>query len=449
MQASASQNVEVAFANIQKWNHSLNALFSPCKETAMARAKSLDNRAAQGLYDGVLAGMTVSLKDNIDWVGTPTTGASPLYADQYPKRNAFVVDRLLGQGAVIVGKANLHELVFGPTSQSQHFGPVKNPWNLSHIAGGSSGGSGASVASNMCQVSIGSDTAGSIRIPAAFNGVCGLRPTSGRISNHGTIGVSAKFDTLGPLARRVQDVARVFYSIAGHDPQDPCSEHYATPMLPTDWGEIKGLRIGIPKNFFFEDIAPEVNAAIGLATAQLASLGAQLIPIELHDVERAQEMLAFRIILADAFHLYRERLASQPEAFGDDLKIRFDIGANVQGWEYAQALRWIEQWRQTLKSVFMDVDVLLTPTIATPAPAVADAEYGNAIRSIPRFTCAFAAAGIPSMALPCGFSSDGLPLSMQVASSWGNEDLLFDVGAAFQNITDFHLREPQLSSVTS
>ncbi|MCD8504616.1 MAG: amidase [Burkholderiaceae bacterium] len=449
MQALASRNVDVAFANIEHWNSSLNALFSPNKAMAIERASVLDDHAVKGIYDGVLAGMTISIKDNIDWVGAPTTAASPLYANRYPERNAFVVDRLLEQGAILVGKANLHELVFGPTSQSKHYGPVRNPWNLAHIAGGSSGGSGASVASNMCQASIGSDTAGSIRIPAAFNGVCGLRPTSGRVSNQGTIAVSAKFDTLGPLARRVQDVARVFYAIAQHDPQDPCSEHYATPMLPTDWGDIRGLRIGIPKNFFFDDITPEVKAAVGRASAELASLGAQLIPINLDGVEQAQEMLAFRIILADAFNLYRERLASNPEAFGDDLKIRFDIGAKVSGWEYAQALRWVEQWRHTLTSVFMDVDVILTPTIAMPAPTAADLQFGNAIRSIPRFTCAFAAAGIPSMAMPCGFSSEGLPLSMQLASSWGNEDLLFDVGAAYQSVTDFHMREPRLPETTS
>lgn len=449
MQTLASQSVEVAFANIDKWNGSLNALFSPNKAMALERAKAIDSSLERHSGNGILAGMTISIKDNIDWVGTPTTAASPLYAEHYPKRNAFVVDRLLEHGAIIVGKANLHELVFGPTSQSLHFGPVKNPWNIGHIAGGSSGGSGASVASNMCQASIGSDTAGSIRIPAAFNGVCGLRPTIGRISNSGTIAVSAQFDTLGPLARHVRDIARVFTAVAQHDPEDPSSKNSPKPTLPTDWGDIRGIRVGIPKNFFFDDIAPDVRTSIEYAAAELVALGAQLVPVELHDVERAQEMLAFRIILADAFNLYRERLTSYPEAFGDDLKIRFDIGAKVSGWEYSQALRWIEQWRRTLDSIFTDVQVILTPTIASAAPAALDLQFGDAIRSIPRFTCAFAAAGIPSIAMPCGFNAAGLPLSMQLASSWNNEDLLFAVGTAYQAVTDFHLREPRLPEFIS
>jgi len=445
MQALAVRNVEIAFANIEKWNGSLNALFAPDKALALARAHELDTRTNEGIYNGVLGAMTVSIKDNIDWLGTATTAASALFVKNFPQQNAFVVDRLIEQGAIIVGKANLHELVFGPTSQSKHFGPVKNPWNLGHIAGGSSGGSGASVASNMCQASIGSDTAGSIRIPAALNGVCGLRPTSGRVSNRGTIAVSAKFDTLGPLARRVQDVARVFYAISQHDPLDPYSERYPGAMLPNDWGDVRGLRIGIPKNFFFDDITPEVATAVGKATAELTALGAQPIAIELPGAEQAQEMLAFRIILADAFNLYRQQLQDQPDAFGDDLKVRFDLGQKVSGWEYAQALRWVEQWRHTLTQVFDDVDVILTPTIAGPAPAASGMEFAKAIRSIPRLTCAFAAAGIPSMAMPCGFTNQGLPLSMQLAASWGNEDVLFDLGAAYQRVTDFHLAEPTLT----
>lgn len=444
MHPLARHNVQAAFANIERWNSSLNALFRPDLDAALARADEIDTGSAKGLDCGLLAGMTISIKDNIDWIGTPTTAASPLYTNNYPQRNAFVVDRLLEQGAIIVGKANLHELVFGPTSQSAHFGPVKNPWDLRRIAGGSSGGSGASVASNMCQASIGSDTAGSIRIPAAFNGVCGLRPTQGHVSNRGTIAVSAQFDTLGPLARDVKDVARVFYAIAGYDPEDPCSKRFDAKAPKTDWGGVEGLRVGIPSNFFFEDLSPEVRAAVDRAIAELSTLGAQMVPVTLKDVEQSQEMLGFRIILADAFNLYKTRLEQNPQAFGDDLKIRFDIGSKVSGWEYAQALRWAEQWRHHLEKVFQEIDVILTPTTTAPAPVAADLKFGNAIRSIPRFTCAFAAAGIPSMAMPCGFSSEGLPLSMQLASAWGNEEALFKLGVAYQRVTDFHLREPAI-----
>lgn len=444
MTASAVDAVNRAFENIERWNATLNALLEPSKECATEQALAIDQDNSRGVWRGILAGMTVSIKDNIDWVGTPTTAASPLYKDRFPTTNAFVVDRLLEHGAVIVGKANLHELVFGPTSQSTHYGPVKNPWNTLHIAGGSSGGSGASVASGMCQVSIGSDTAGSIRIPAAFNGVCGLRPTSGRVSNRGSIAVSAKFDALGPLARRIEDIARVFYAIAQYDREDVCCEPFAAPPLVSQWDGIGGMRIGMPVNFFFEDVSAEISRAVRQAANVLKDLGAQIVPIELHAVEQSQEMLGFRIILADAYNLYRERLHTQPEAFGDDLKIRFEIGRNVSGWEYANAMRWVEQWRHTLKRTFEDVDAILTPTIPSTAPAAASVDFARAIRSIPRFTCAYAAAGVPSLAMPCGIASDGLPMSLQLAATWANEADLFRIGAAYQSVTDHHLKEPAM-----
>lgn len=433
-------------ARVQQWNPVVNALLTVKQEAATARAQEIDEATRRGQWCGLLSGVTVSLKDNIDWVGTPTTAASIILKDNYPASNAFIVDRLIAEGAVLIGKANLHEWVFGPTSQSQHFGPVKNPWNLTCFAGGSSGGSGVSVAAGMNLVSIGSDTGGSIRIPAAFNGVAGLRPTVGRISRSGSIAVSARFDSLGPLARRVADVARTFVAIAGHDPNDAFSVDRPVPDILRRLNDpVKGMRIGVMQHWFFDDIHPDLKVAMERAIATYRSLGVEFVDIDLGDVENAQQMLAFRIILADAYALHERQLAEREHDYGQDLLIRYNIGKRVTGAQYAEALRWIEGFEVRLRRVWDSVDAVLHPTVPFPAPAFAGMDYANAIRAIPKFTCVFAAAGVPSLALPCGFSAEGMPLSMELAAAPFAEETVLRLGHAYQGVTDHHLREPPFS----
>lgn len=443
MSSEAQSQLDIAFANINRWNPQTNALLVQTEASARAKAQAIDSARGAGNWCGQLAGMTISLKDNIDWVGTPTTAASIILKDNWPQKNAFIVDRLLAEGALIVGKANLHEWVFGPTSQSQHFGPVKNPWDPGRFAGGSSGGSGVSVVTGMNVVSIGSDTGGSIRIPAAFNGVSGLRPTVGRISRSGSVAVSARFDSLGPLARRVSDIARVFGVIAGHDPSDPYSLDRPVPDVLRDLdAPVRGMRVGVMKRWFFDDIHPQLKASLERAMALYQELGVEIVEVDLGDVENAQQMLGFRIILADAYAMHQEQLERRRADYGQDLLIRYDIGQRVTGAEYAQALRWIEQFELRLDRVFESVDALLHPTTPAPAPEISGMDYAKAIRAIPKFTCVYASAGLPALALPCGFTDDGLPLSMELAGAAFAERKLLQLGHAFQKVTDFHLREP-------
>lgn len=440
---TAISRLEKALVQINQWNPTLNALLTVKQEAATQRAHEIDAATGRGQWCGLLSGVTVSLKDNIDWVGTPTTAASIILKDNYPSSNAFIVDRLIHAGAVLTGKANLHEWVFGPTSQSQHFGPVKNPWNLKCFAGGSSGGSGASVAAGMNVVSIGSDTGGSIRIPAAFNGVAGLRPTVGRISRRGSVAVSARFDSLGPLARCVSDIARAFVVIAGHDPEDPYSVDRPVPDVMSRLNDpVKGMRIGIMRRWYFDDIHPDLRTSLDKAVGIFRDLGVEVVDVDLGDVENAQKMLAFRIILADAYALHQKQLAERPQDYGKDLMIRYDIGKAVTGAQYAEALRWIESFELRLQRIFQSVDALLAPTVPFPSPMFAGMDYGNAIRAIPKFTSVFASAGVPSLALPCGFTADGMPLSMELAAAPFAEDTVLQLGHAFQGVTDHHLREP-------
>lgn len=445
---SALRETRKALSNIEKFNSQVNAMIAVTAEQALEAATRLDQAAEEGRWCGLLHGMAISVKDNVDVSGVPTTAASGILRDNLARANAFVVDRLLANGAVIVGKANLHEWVFGPTSQSRHFGPVRNPWNLGHVPGGSSGGSGASVAAGMCVASIGSDTAGSIRLPAAFNGTAGLRPTVGRISSRGSLPVSAPFDTLGPLARRVSDVARVFAAIAGHDPQDPISADQPVPeFLATLSGPVRGMRLGIMRRWFFDDLHPDIAAAMEQAIETFRSLGVEIVDVDLGDVENAQENLTFTVVPSDAMYLHQDRIATRAAEYGEDVLMRMRISEKVTGVRYAQSLRWMENWRHRLRGVFQTVDAILSPTTPEPAPAAEGLNFAEAIRRIPRFSCAWPAAGIPSLAVPCGLTRDtGIPVSLELAGAWFDEPLLLRLGQAFQMATDHHLRTAPLVS---
>jgi aspartyl-tRNA(Asn)/glutamyl-tRNA(Gln) amidotransferase subunit A len=412
-------------------------------DEALQRAAELDRAAEQGEWLRLLHGMTVSLKDCMDMQGVRTTGASKILENNFADADAFIVQRLRHNGAVIVGKANLHEFCFGPTSQRRHFGPVRNPWNPDCIAGGSSGGSGAGVASGMCTASIGSDTGGSIRIPASFNGLAGLRPTIGRISNRGSLAVSTAFDTLGPMAHRVSDVARVFAAIAGHDPDDAISVDQPVPnFLPQLRDPVKGMRIGIMRRWYFDGLDPEVERAIDQAILVFRDLGAEIVEVDLGDAEQAHPLMAFGVLVADALQLHAEQIQRRAVDYGPDVLSRFSLGENVTGVQYAHALRWMESWRHRLRRVFGGVDALLSPTTPVPAPAAGQSDFLEVIRQITRFTYGWSFAGVPALSVPCGFTQDGRPLAFQLAGRWFDEPALLRLGHAYQNVTAHHLRRP-------
>lgn len=450
--SSAVQATEATLAAIDGWNPATRAMLSVAETTARETARELDARQSRGEWCGLLAGMTMSLKDNIDVVGMVTTAGSKILADNKINRDAYVVSRLKRAGAVIVGKANLHEWVFGPTSQSTHYGPVRNPWDTSRIPGGSSGGSGAALAAGMCVGSIGSDTGGSIRLPAAFCGVAGLRPSIGRISCRGSIPVSAWFDTLGPMARRVSDVARIVAVIAGHDPDDPISRDVPVPNVLAELDRpVEGLRLGIQRRWFFDDLDPATLRAIEAAINTFADFGVEIVDVDLGDVERSHELLAFKVLLADAYNVHRERLETRPQDYGRDVYTRAMLGKDVTGAEYAAALRWNEGFQQRLRAVFANVDAILSPTIPFGAPTAQSGQEGEAwfqaIREITRFTYCWSFAGLPALSVPCGFDGNGMPLAMQIAAPWFDEMTALRLGHAYQAATDHHLETPVMPTV--
>lgn len=424
----------------------LRAMITVTGESALARAAEADAAATRGESLGLLHGMTVTLKDVIHTAGVRTTGGSRFFEDFVPTEDAEVVRRLKAAGAIIIGKNNLHELAYGGTTQNPFFGSCRNPWDTSRIPGGSSGGSGSAVAADYCDVSLGTDTAGSGRLPAALNGVAGLRPTSGRISNRNVIACSLPFDTISPLARRVTDLARVFAVLAGHDPADPLSaDRPLENFLPDIGAGVAGVRIGLPSHYFFDQADPDIRAAVMAAAHALERQGATLVEIALPGAEVAKDYFE-KLFHSDATAYHRERLKTAPELFGADTRERLEtLGGRFTATDYADGMRWKENWQHFLKGVFGKVDAILTPMTAVPAPTVEEArQTTTTTRRLTLFSYVWAIAQIPVLVAPCGFTAGGLPIGFSLAAPWWQEPLLFRVGCAYQAATDWHLRRAPL-----
>ena len=432
------EKVDLHLARQASLNDELRALITTMDADALQQAA-----AATGA--GPLEGLTVAVKDNIDVAGAPTTAGSAFFADHVANSDATVSARLRAAGAVIIGKANLHEFAFGGTTQNPHHGRCRNPWNPDCIPGGSSGGSGASVAAGMCDVSLGTDTGGSIRIPAALNGVVGLRPTVGRVPNTGSVPVSGQFDTIGPLAYSVGEAAAVFEAIAGHDPA--CEMSIDQPV--ESWTSVRargfhGLRVGVPRSFFFEGIDDEVDRAVRAMVGTLSDLGLSVCDVDLPGVEAVHQQMS-NVLLCDAAAYHRKRLEEMPERFGDDVRERMMIGYKTSGIDHADGQAAQRRWRRQVEALFQSVDLVVTPTVGFAAPRIADsARMIEATRGLTRLTFPWSFAQVPALSLPCGFTRDGLPIGAQLVGRHFDEALLFAAADAVQDVTDFHKNRPAL-----
>jgi aspartyl-tRNA(Asn)/glutamyl-tRNA(Gln) amidotransferase subunit A len=438
------RRVETCAEAIRRHDGRLRAFITPTIESALDEAHAADEAAGRGNVLGLLHGTVVALKDNIEVAGLRCTAGSAFFADHVPNRDAPVTARLRRAGAVLIGKTNLHEFAYGGTSQNEHYGRCRNAWDDTRLPGGSSGGSGVAVAAGMCDVALGTDTGGSIRLPASLNGICGLRPTAGAVPNRGSFPVSPPYDTIGPMARRVIDVARVYAAIAGPDASDPTSAPDAPPdVLGRLANGIEGLRILMPSRWFAAAADPEVAAPVRQAAEVLAGLGANVEEGDLPGAEAAQAHLV-PIIYADAAAYHRERLEREPGRFGRDVRARLQPGLELRAIDYARSLRWLEAWRREIEQLFQQrCDLVLTPTMPCTAPAIeADDDVIAVSTRLSRFTWVWPAAGAPALSVPCGFDAHGLPIGMQLAGPRWSEPVLLRVGHAFQLATDWHLRRP-------
>jgi len=434
--------VEVAralLARIEKLDPALHAFVTLTPDRALADARAAEDALRRG-DERPLLGIPVGHKDIYLTKGIRTTGGSALFADWVPDSDSTVGRRWQDAGTVLLGKLITHEFAFGLQFPGHRFQPARNPWNLEHIPGGSSSGSGAALAAGLLHGATGSDTGGSIRGPAAFCGITGLKPTYGRVSRAGVMTLSWTLDHTGPMARTVEDCTYLLQAIAGHDAADPASS-----TRPVDDyvgaldGSVRGLRIGVPRNYFFEDADTDNVRAFEDALGTLRKLGADVRDLQIPAFNLSRSFML--IMLSEAFAYHEQDLRLHPELYGEMLRERLLTGALVTGPEYVQAQRVRMQICADVAEVMKTVDVLATPTTPKTAPTfktMYDPELAFPRTNMPPFNLT----GQPTLALPCGLSASGLPLSLQLSGRAFEEATVLRLGHAYQRATDWHTRRP-------
>jgi aspartyl-tRNA(Asn)/glutamyl-tRNA(Gln) amidotransferase subunit A len=428
-------------ARIEQLDPSLHAFITLTAERALADARAAEE-ALRHDDTRPLLGIPVAHKDIYCTRGIRTTGGSALLADWVPDDDATCVRRWQEAGTVLLGKLITHEFAFGLQLPGHRFPPAHNPWNRDHVPGGSSSGSGAALAAGLVMGATGSDTGGSIRGPAAFCGIVGLKPTYGRVSRAGVLTLSWTLDHAGPMARTVEDCAYLLQAMAGHDAADLASSRVPVDDYLALLGrDIRGIRIGVPRSYFFEDIDPEGGRAFEGALETLRGLGAEVRDVTIPSLHTTPAFLL--IIMAEAFAYHERDIREHPELYGDVLRERILAGALVTAAEYTQAQRLRAVLCHDMAQVLQNVDVIATPTTPTPATSFTlaqDPEFG-----FPRSNMLpFNATGLPTLALPCGFTSAGLPLSLQLTGRPFEEGMVLRVGHAYEQATPWHTRRPPL-----
>lgn len=428
--------VEHVLARIAALNPALNAYITVNADEARAMARSAP--------PGPLHGLPIGLKDLFDLRGARTTAGSEILADSAPAaEDATAVARLRAAGAVFLGKTNMHEWALGITNLASHYGPVHNPWDLDRVPGGSSGGSAAAVAAGLALAATGTDTGGSIRIPAALCGITGLKPTYGRVSLRGVIPLSWSLDHAGALTRTVRDAALMLSVMAGYDPEDPYSVDIPCDDYLDAVDAVHGeapVRIGVPREYFWDNVHPDVEAAVRTAIDTLGKLGATIVPVSVGDVVAVRQASG-NVLVADAAAYHEADLVDQRERFDPAVYERMSTGLHITGIEVARARRAGVLWRHRLAQLFDDVDLIATPAVAIPAPTFAE---GRDIKpgALTRFTNPFNLSGNPAISVPCGFTTAGLPIGLQLVGRWWDEVTVLCTAQAYQGATEWHLQMP-------
>lgn len=450
--------VAACLARIETRNPRTNALITVMREEALAQAAILDTEAKANKFRSPLHGVPIVLKDAIDTAGTRTTAASAVYEKRIPAQDAHVVRRLRQSGAVILAKSNLAEFSVSPTSASSHFGPVRNPWALDRVSGGSSGGSAAALATRMCFGALGTDSGGSVRLPAAWCGVVGLKPTHGLVSNTGIIPSVATLDTCGPMARRVEDAALLLGQMVGHDPLDvhsvdrPAEDYMAGMQQP-----VAQLRVGVPRKPFFEEVDPQTARGVEQALAVIAKLTRGLKDVVLPPAAASLDPL-FGAAEIVAYH--QNLLEKHADQYTPTTRKVFEwclqyTEGPAQGKpsqklaRYIQSLEKLQRQRRTIDAAFTDFDVVVMPTMKSLPPAVDVAlraeSNGDTLFSIDN-TLTFNVLGLPAITVPCGFSSAGLPIGLMIGGPRFSECRLLALAAAYQQSTRWYERLPPENS---
>ena len=448
---SSREVTQSCLDRIAKWQPRLNAFMAIEAEAALKAADAADAALAKGGNRGALHGVPLAHKDMYYDAGKVVTCGSKIRRDFVATTTSTALQRLKDAGTVRLGSLQMAEFAYGPTGHNAHYGPVHNPWGIDHITGGSSSGSGSAVAARLTFAALGSDTGGSIRMPAHFCGVTGLKTTYGRISRAGAMPLSQSLDTVGPLARSAEDCALLLGLMAGADPEDPTAATGPVPdYMAATRQSIKGLRIGVPCAFYVDDLDSDVAKIFDQTIALLKREGAEIAEVQLPD--QRQLTAACQLVLAVEAAAYHKRwLIERPQDYGPQVLMRLQNGLAIPGVSYLEAMRWRGPALAAHNSAVAGVDAVIAPVAPVAAPTIAESDVGNSpdaeavIQRLTRFTRPINYLGLPSLAIPAGFTPGGLPVAMQLIGRSFEEAVLLRIGAAFQRASDFHQKVPDLS----
>jgi aspartyl-tRNA(Asn)/glutamyl-tRNA(Gln) amidotransferase subunit A len=447
---SSREATQSCLGRIAQWQPRLNAFMAIEAEAALAAADAADAALAKGNSKGALHGVPLAHKDMYYDAGQVVTCGSLIRRDFVATSTSTALRRLKDAGTIRLGSLQMAEFAYGPTGHNSHYGPVHNPFAVDHITGGSSSGSGAAVAARLTFAALGSDTGGSIRMPAHFCGVTGLKTTVGRVSRAGAMPLSQSLDTVGPLARTALDCALLLGLMAGSDPDDPTAVTGPLPdYMAAAQQPMQGLTVGIPSAFYVDDLDPDVARILDETIALLKQQGADIVKVELPD-QRQLTAASQLIIAVEAAAFHKRWMIERPQDYGPQVLMRLQNGLAIPGVSYLEAMRWRGPALSAHLAAVAGVDAVMAPVAPVAAPTIAESDVGNSsgaeavIQRLTRFTRPVNYLGLPSLAIPSGFTRSGLPVGMQLIGRPFDEATLLRIGAAFQRATDFHERQPKL-----
>jgi aspartyl-tRNA(Asn)/glutamyl-tRNA(Gln) amidotransferase subunit A len=446
---SSREATQSCLDRIAQWQPRLNAFMTIEQDEALAAASAADASLGKGAARGALHGVPMAHKDMYYDAGKVVTCGSKIRRDFVATTTSTALQRLKDAGMVRMGSLQMAEFAYGPTGHNSHYGPVHNPWNVDHITGGSSSGSGAAVAARLTPAALGSDTGGSVRMPAHFCGVTGLKTTVGRVSRAGAMPLSQSLDTVGPLAQSAEDCALLLGLMAGADPEDPTALAVPVPdYMAATKGSMKGITIGVPGAFYVDDLDPEVARVFDETIATFKKEGAAIVKVDLPD--QRQLASASQLVLAvEAAAFHKRWMIERPQDYSPQVLMRLQNGLAVPAVSYLEAMRWRGPALSAHAAATAGVDAVIAPVSPLAAPTIAASDVGNSpeadavLPRITRFTRPVNYLGVPALSLPTGFTRNGLPVGMQLMGRSFDEATLLRIGAAFQRATDYHARVPK------
>ena len=440
--------IEAHLARIEATEPVLNSFITLLPDEARAAARRAEADIQRGNYLGPLHGIPVALKDLFNTAGVRTTSGSRIFDTFIPDQDCTVAMRFRQAGAILLGKLNMHQFAYGPTGENPDYGHMHNPWDPEMVTGGSSGGSGSAAAAGQCTITTGSDTGGSIRIPAALCGIVGLKPTYGLVSRYGLTPLSWSLDTPGPMVRTVEDAALTMNVIAGHDPNDVASARVEVPDYTTALtGDVRGLRIGVPKEFFEAPLDPQVDQAVRDALSLLESMGAVVTEVSFPMFKDAQA-IGTGILMSEAAAYHRDLLAKDGDKVYPPVRLRLEAGLFISAADYLRAQQGRSLLNNQVKKLLEEVDLLAGPTEPVTAPKLlatrvqAGEQSVGTTPALTQYTRPFNITGSPTISIPCGFSDAGLPMALQLAGRSFEELTVLRAAHAYEQATEWHLRRP-------